>query len=142
MKTIRPFHLAFPVRDLKTTRAFYCDVLGCTVGRTAEKWIDFDFFGHQLSAHLKPEETKKRERNAVDGQQVPVLHWGLILEWSDWHHLAERLKEKQIPFIIEPYIRFEGEVGEQATMFFMDPSENALEFKSFKSDDQIFAKAE
>ncbi|MEO1437225.1 MAG: VOC family protein [Bacteroidota bacterium] len=138
MGMIRPFHLAFPVNDMETTRSFYTEVLGCTIGRTAERWIDFNFFGHQLSAHLKPEETKQRKANEVDGKQVPVLHWGIILEWEDWHLLAERLKEKKIEFIIEPYI-FEGEVGEQATMFFMDPSNNALEFKSFKQDNQIFA---
>ncbi|MEM6724263.1 MAG: VOC family protein [Bacteroidota bacterium] len=136
---IRPFHLAFPVNDLEATRTFYTEVLGCTIGRTAERWIDFNFFGHQLSAHLKPEETKQRKANEVDGKQVPVLHWGIILEWNDWHHLAERLKAHQLEFIIEPYIRFQGEVGEQATMFFLDPSNNALEFKAFKQDEQIFA---
>ncbi|MEY2948833.1 MAG: VOC family protein [Saprospiraceae bacterium] len=134
-----PFHLAFPVKDLSETKAFYGDLLGCTLGREAEKWVDFNFFGHQLSAHVKPEELKLAEKNVVDGKNVPVRHFGAVLEWKVWHELADKLKNHGIEFIIEPYIRFEGEVGEQATMFFLDPSGNALEFKSFKDPSQIFA---
>ena len=134
-----PFHLAFPVRDLQATRRFYEDLLGCKIGRTSDRWIDFDFFGHQLSAHLTEEKIVEPPANPVDGKQVPIKHFGAILKWDDWHSLAEKLKAKQISFIIEPYIRFKGEVGEQATMFFLDPSGNALEFKSFKDVNQIFA---
>jgi extradiol dioxygenase family protein len=134
-----PFHLAFPVKNLSETKAFYGDLLGCTLGREAEKWVDFNFFGHQLSAHVKPEELKLAEKNVVDGKNVPVRHFGAVLEWKVWHELADKLKNHGIEFIIEPYIRFEGEVGEQATMFFLDPSGNALEFKSFKDPSQIFA---
>ncbi len=134
-----PFHLAFPVADLPATRKFYEQTLGCAVGRTAERWIDFDFFGHQLSAHLRPEEVTQAKTNEVDGDNVPVRHFGAILEWEQWHELAERLKEMGITFIIEPHIRFKREVGEQATMFLLDPSGNALEFKSFKDMSQIFA---
>ena len=133
------FHLAFPVRDLAEARAFYGELLGCPEGRSSEEWIDFDFFGHQLSAHLKPSETRKVEGSAVDGKNVPVLHWGVILEMEQWEKLAENLKANDIKFIIEPYIRFKGQVGEQATMFFLDPSGNALEFKAFKNDASIFA---
>ena len=134
-----PFHLAFPVSDLKETHDFYKNLLGCRIGRTSDKWIDFDFFGHQLSAHLKPEELTDALQNEVDGKKVPVRHFGAILPWEDWHTLAERLKSENIQFVIEPYIRFEGEPGEQATMFFYDPSGNALEFKSFKDQSKIFA---
>lgn len=134
-----PFHLAFPVKDLKSTRSFFHDVLGCAIGRTSDKWIDFNFFGHQVTAHLKPEEVRTAGKNSVDGHGVPVAHFGAILEWNQWHELAERLKSVQTEFLIEPYIRFKGEVGEQATMFFFDPSGNALEFKSFKDKSQIFA---
>ncbi len=135
-----PFHLAFPVKDLNQTRAFYMDLLGCTEGRSAERWVDFDFFGHQLSAHLTDDEISEPPANPVDGKQVPIKHFGAILEWKVWHNLADRLKTNDIEFVIEPYIRFKGEVGEQATMFFMDPSGNALEFKSFKDPKLIFAK--
>lgn len=134
-----PFHLAFPVKGIEETRQFYGDLLGCSIGRSTERWIDFNFFGHQLSAHVKPEELVDAKRNEVDGKQVPVRHFGAILEWQQWHDLAEKLEAHGMEFIIEPYIRFEGEVGEQATMFFLDPSGNALEFKSFKDPDQIFA---
>jgi uncharacterized protein len=134
-----PFHMAFPVKDIEETHRFYTEVLGCKVGRRAEKWIDFDFFGHQISAHLKPEEVALAQKNEVDGDQVPVRHFGAILEWTQWESMAERLKKEGIAFIIEPHIRFKGEVGEQATMFFLDPSGNALEFKSFKDFTQIFA---
>ncbi|MCO6359234.1 VOC family protein [Roseivirga pacifica] len=135
-----PFHLAFPVKDIASTRAFFGDLLGCEIGRSTDKWIDFNFFGHQLSAHVKPEELVQAQTNGVDGKNVPVRHFGAVLEWNQWHDLADKLKAEGIDFVIEPYIRFEGEVGEQATMFFLDPSGNALEFKSFKDPSQIFAK--
>ncbi|MDN5201809.1 VOC family protein [Fulvivirgaceae bacterium BMA10] len=133
-----PFHLAFPVKDIDITREFYQNLLGCKIGRSTDKWIDFNFFGHQLSAHLKPEELKAANTNAVDGHQVPVRHFGAILEWDQWHELSDKLKEEGIEFVIEPYIRFEGQPGEQATMFFLDPSGNALEFKAFKDHAMIF----
>ncbi len=135
-----PFHLAFPVSSLIDTRQFYETLLGCPVGRTSERWIDFNFYGHQITAHLKPEEVHLAQQNEVDGDQVPVRHFGAILEWTDWEALADRLRTEHIQFIIEPHVRFRGEVGEQATMFFLDPSGNALEFKSFKDQEQIFAK--
>lgn len=136
--SIRPFHLAFPVTDLKATRDFYTKVLGCSVGRSSEHWIDFNLYGHQVVAHLT-DDTTPAPTNEVDGHQVPVMHFGVILNWSDWEQLAERLKQQGIQFIIEPYIRFKGMPGEQATMFFLDPCGNALEFKAFQNDDQIFA---
>ncbi len=134
-----PFHLAFPVKDLPATRAFYEGLLGCQVGRTAERWIDFNFWGSQISAHLVDEDNAAAPSNPVDGKKVPVKHFGAILKWDEWQALAEKLTAHGTQFIIEPYIRFEGEVGEQATMFFFDPSGNALEFKSFKDFGQIFA---
>ena len=134
-----PFHLAFPVSDLEATRDFFTDVLGCATGRQSDRWIDFDFFGHQVVAHLADEENNPAPTNPVDGKQVPSSHFGVILHWDEWHALAEKLKSSDIEFLIEPNIRFEGEVGEQATMFFMEPSGNALEFKSFKDMSQIFA---
>ena len=136
---LRPFHLAFPVKDLEETRKFYTDILGCKTGRTSELWIDFNFFGHQVSAHLAPGEVKERQKNVVDGKKVPVLHSGIILEWGIWQELKSRLQEHNIHFFIKPYIRFEGQPGEQATMFLLDPSGNALEFKAFKNDTSIFA---
>jgi uncharacterized protein len=136
---MNPFHLAIPVHDLEAARRFYKETLGCSLGRESEKWIDFNFFGHQLSVHLKPEETGLASANAVDGKQVPVRHFGIVLPWEEWHALSRRLKAANTEFVIEPYIRFAGEVGEQATMFFMDPSGNALEFKSFKDISQLFA---
>lgn len=136
---LAPFHLAFPVYDLEATRAFYEDLLGCEVGRTAERWIDFNFFGSQISAHKVDNQEIEANTNHVDGKDVPVKHFGAILEMPVWKALAEKLKAHGIDFIIEPYVRFEGEVGEQATMFFMDPSGNAVEFKSFQNFDQIFA---
>ncbi len=135
---MHPFHLAFPIRDIATTRAFYVDLLGATEGRSAERWIDFDFWGHQISAHVT-EPMKTVARNEVDGKRVPVRHFGVILPWDDFWTLAKRLEAAGISFVIAPYIRFEGEVGEQATMFFLDPSENALEFKSFQDPSQVFA---
>ncbi|WKN45109.1 VOC family protein [Tunicatimonas pelagia] len=134
-----PFHLAFPVSSLIDTRQFYEDLLGCTVGRTSERWIDFNFYGHQITAHLKPEEVLKAQTNEVDGDQVPVRHFGAILDMETWEKLAQRLENANIDFIIEPHVRFKGEVGEQATMFFLDPSGNALEFKAFQNQSQIFA---
>ena len=135
------FHLAFPVTDLETTRAFYEGLLGCKVGREDKAWVDFDFGRHQITAHLKPEECRAVETNGVDGHGVPVRHFGLILEWDQWHTLAEKVVAAEIDFIIEPYVRFKGQSGEQATMFFLDPSGNALEFKSFKDPNAIFAKS-
>ena len=135
-----PFHLAFPINDIEETKSFYKKHFNCEIGREDKKWVDFDFYGHQLSAHLRPEELKNTKKNSVDGKDVPVRHFGVILEWETWHQLSSKLKENDINFIIDPYIRFKGEVGEQATMFFLDPSGNALEFKSFKDSSQVFAK--
>ena len=135
-----PFHLAFPVRDIAEARAFYGDLLGCAEGRSAPEWVDFDFYGHQIVAHLAPEEYGHRKTSAVDGEQVPVRHFGAILSMADWETLAARLKAAGTRFVIEPQIRFKGLVGEQATMFFLDPSGNALEFKSFADPSQLFAK--
>ena len=134
------FHLAFPVRDIAEARAFYGDLLGCPEGRSAPEWVDFDFYGHQIVAHLAPDECGHRNTSAVDGEQVPVRHFGAILSMAQWESLAEKLKAADTKFIIEPQIRFKGKVGEQATMFFLDPSGNALEFKSFADMSQVFAK--
>lgn len=136
---IAPFHLAFPVSDLEQTLTFYRDVLGCKTGRMSDHWIDFDFWGHQVVAHLSPDDAGKSASNEVDGKKVPVKHFGVILEWDEFETLSEKLKKTGMDFIIEPYIRFKGEAGEQATMFFLDPSGNALEFKAFKDKSQIFA---
>ena len=133
-----PFHLAIAVSDLQATKSFYTEVLGCKVGRATDKWIDFDFYGHQLSAHLKPDEISDVQKNLVDGKQVPVKHFGLVLSWDKWHELRDVLTALNTSFIIEPYIRFKGQIGEQATMFFCDPSGNAIELKSFKQPDQLF----
>lgn len=134
------FHLAYPVRDKEETRIFYRDVLKCKQGREAENWIDFDFFGHQVSFHIRPDAFERPDpTNPVDGKDVPVRHFGAVLPWADWHALKERLISAGTDFVIAPYIRFAGETGEQATMFFLDPSGNALEFKSFKDPSQIFA---
>jgi hypothetical protein len=138
MKNIRPFHVAFPVTDLHATKVFFEEVLKCKIGRTSDRWIDFDLYGHQISAHLTDEAIVEPPANEVDGKKVPIKHFGVILEWGEWHELAEVLKKNNIEFIIKPHIRFEGQVGEQATMFFLDPSGNALEFKSFKDDASIF----
>lgn len=135
-----PFHLAFPVHDLAAARAFYGGLLGCAEGRSSEHWVDFDFHGHQVVAHLSPEETGLARANQVDGKAVPVRHFGVILEWEAWHALAERLRGTGVRFIIEPGIRFAGEVGEQATLFLLDPSGNALEFKTFRDMSRIFAR--
>ncbi len=138
MKKLQPFHLAFPVHDLFEAKEFYTKILGCTLGRSSEHWIDFNLFGHQVVAHLNPDELSKTKTSNVDDKQVPVRHFGIILEWEKWHQFSIELKEKGVEFIIEPYIRFKGEIGEQATMFFLDPSGNALEFKSFKDPKMIF----
>jgi hypothetical protein len=134
------FHLAFPVRDLDATRAFYAGLLGCREGRSAEDWVDFDFFGHQISAHLMPAACRSTEARDVDGDDVPVRHFGLVLEWREWHRLVERLTELRARFLIAPHVRFRGQVGEQATLFLVDPSGNALEFKSFQDPERIFAR--
>ncbi len=134
-----PFHLAFPVTDLEETRAFYGGLLGCREGRSAERWIDFDFFGHQISAHLAPPQAEI-PRNEVDGDQVPVRHFGAILAWKHWEALAERVRSAGHPFLIEPRVRFQGEVGEQGTFFVRDPSGNALEFKAFRDPSRLFAR--
>jgi len=133
------FHLAFPVVDIAATRAFYVELIGCREGRSATRWIDFDFFGHQISAHLVDAALKRAETNLVDGDNVPVRHFGAILEWKAWHALADKLRAAGVKFLIEPHIRFKGEIGEQATMFFLDPSGNALEFKSFLDSSRVFA---
>ena len=137
---ISPFHLAIPVWNLKSCRKFYKEVLGCTEGRSSSHWVDMNLFGHQLVLHFKPKLNEEIHANVVDGKQVPVPHFGVILEWDRFQQFARDLKNKGIDFIIEPYTRFKGETGEQATMFFLDPSGNALEFKSFRDFNQIFAK--
>ncbi|MDX5332046.1 MAG: VOC family protein [Caulobacteraceae bacterium] len=134
------FHLAFPVHDLAEARRFYGELLGCAEGRSSDEWVDFDFHGHQIVAHLAPEEAGHRQSNAVDGEQVPVRHFGVILDLDAWKALAERLKAAGTKFIIEPQIRFQGQPGEQATLFFLDPSGNALEFKAFADDAMVFAR--
>jgi uncharacterized protein len=139
-RALQPFHLALPVSSLEDARAFYGDLLGCPEGRSSPQWIDFDFFGHQLVTHLAPQETGRASVNAVDGDAVPVRHFGVVLTMEGWHALADKLKAAGTDFIIEPHIRFKGEVGEQATMFFLDPCGNALEFKSFEDIGRLFAK--
>ena len=139
MKSLQPFHLAIPVNNVEKNRAFYRDVLGCSEGRSSDHWVDFDFFGHQLVIHYKESKHENEYSNPVDGHDVPVPHFGVVLAWQQWHDFADRLKEHHIKFVIEPYIRFKGEVGEQATLFFKDPTGNALEFKAFKNIDQLFA---
>lgn len=138
--SLTPFHIAFPVDDLDAARSFYGTTLGCPEGRSSDKWIDFDLFGHQIVAHLKPRSGSKVHHNPVDSYDVPVPHFGVVLPMAIWEALAERLRRTNITFIIEPYIRFKGEVGEQATMFFLDPAGNALEFKAFADIGQLFAK--
>jgi uncharacterized protein len=159
---IQPFHLAMPVSDLAKTRQFYGEFLGFEEGRSNEQWIDWNFFGHQFVTHLHPQKSEQIVnavdghgvpvlaqqseaeliRNKVDGHEVPVPHFGVVLEWQQWHEFAEKLKAAKIKFVIEPYIRFKGKIGEQATMFFLDPSGNALEFKAFQDPSQLFAKYE
>jgi extradiol dioxygenase family protein len=134
------FHLAFPVDDLTKARAFYGGLLGCPEGRSSPEWVDFDFYGHQIVAHLAPGEVGHRSTSAVDGDDVPVRHFGAILSMVEWQALADKLVKAGTRFIIEPHIRFKGQAGEQATMFFLDPCGNALEFKSFQNLSQVFAK--
>ncbi|MBY6064063.1 glyoxalase [Pseudidiomarina sediminum] len=136
---VRPFHLAIPVDDLVRAREFYGTVLGCAEGRSAEQWIDWNFFGHQLVTHVAPKPAEQPHHNPVDGHAVPVPHFGVVLTMSDWQQLAERVRAHDIAFVIEPYVRFAGEPGEQATMFFYDFSGNALEFKAFNDLAQLFA---
>lgn len=140
MSVTRPFHLAFPVRDLAEARRFYGNLLECPEGRSSNEWVDFDLHGHQIVAHLAPHECRRVSTNAVDGDAVPVLHFGVVLTMAQWERLAERLSLARTEFLIKPHVRFKGEVGEQATMFFHDPSGNALEFKAFADDSQLFAK--
>ena len=135
-----PFHLAFPVRDIAEARAFYGDLLGCPEGRSAPEWVDFDFYGHQIVAHLAPDECGHKTSSAVDGHQVPVRHFGAIVPMDRWQAMADKLVAQKTEFVIEPYIRFKGEPGEQATMFFLDPSGNAIEMKSFADLNALFAK--
>jgi hypothetical protein len=138
---MNPFHLAIPVMALEPCRTFYREVLGCEEGRSTSHWVDFNFFGHQLVLHQDDSLKKKQNSfNSVDGKAVPVPHFGAILEWQTWQELAEKLRKAETEFVIEPCIRFEGKVGEQATLFFLDPEGNALEFKSFKDNSQIFSK--
>ena len=137
---LSPFHLAFPVNDIAAARKFYGELLGCPEGRSAADWVDFNFYGHQIVAHLAPAETGDAQRNAVDGHGVPVRHFGIVLPMADWEALAARLKAAGTAFVIEPYVRFKGEPGEQATMFFLDPSGNAIEFKAFADISKLFAK--
>lgn len=139
--SLPPFHLAFPVDDLAAARAFYGGVMGCAEGRSAEHWIDFDLHGHQIVAHLAPEAVPRRASNPVDGEAVPVPHFGLVLPMTEWNALAERLQAAEVEFVIEPTVRFAGEPGEQATMFLLDPAGNALEFKAMTNPANLFAKA-
>ncbi len=137
--TLRPFHLAVPVHDLEAASTFYCGLLGCETGRTAARWIDLNFYGHQVSLHLVDDHDGSVDTNPVDGDKVPARHFGIVLDMVDWQALADRLEEAECEFLISPRIRFAGEVGEHATMFLYDPSGNALEFKSFADASQLFA---
>ena len=139
MPELARFHLAMPVHDLAAARSFYGELLGCPEGRSADHWVDFDLFGHQFVAHLSPT-MPDRISNPVDGDDVPVPHFGVLLDPTDWQHLADRLLAADTVFVIEPHTRFAGEVGEQSTMFLLDPSGNALEFKAFADDSQVFAR--
>jgi len=136
---LRPFHIAFPVDDLAAAREFYCRLLGCREGRSSERWIDFDLDGHQVVAHLV-EKIDEAPTNPVDGDEVPARHFGVILEMAQWQALAERLEAAGVEFLVAPRVRFRGEPGEQATMFFRDPAGNALEFKAFANDEMIFSR--
>lgn len=138
--TMPPFHLAFPVRDLAEARAFYGELLECPEGRSSDEWIDFNFFGHQIVAHLSPEECRETATSGVDNHQVPVRHFGAVLSIPSWQVLADKLQAAGTQFIIEPYVRFKDQPGEQATMFFTDPSGNAIEIKAFKDMQSLFAK--
>lgn len=138
--TLSPFHIAIPVYNLEECRTFYRDILNCEEGRSSDHWVDFNFFGHQLVIHYKPKSDEHIHTNPVDGKDVPIPHYGVVLPWGTFHEFAKSLGNSAVQFIIEPYIRFEGQIGEQATMFFKDPSGNALEFKAFKDISQLFAK--
>jgi extradiol dioxygenase family protein len=138
--SLPPFHLAFPVDDLAAARRFYGELLGCTEGRSADHWVDFDLKGHQIVAHLAPDAARARAVNPVDGEEVPVPHFGVVLPMDDWRELAQRLKDAGTDFVIPPTIRFEGQPGEQATMFLLDPAGNALEFKAMADPANLFAK--
>ena len=140
MSVKHPFHLAFPVTSLDKARAFYCKLLGFPEGRSSDTWVDFDLHGHQIVAHLAPDEAGHRRTGKVDGDDVPVRHFGLVLSMDEWQALADRLQAAGTRFVIEPHVRFKGQVGEQATMFFLDPCGNALEFKAFADPSQLFAK--
>ena len=137
---MQPFHLAFPVTSLAKARAFYGELLGCPEGRSSDEWVDFNFYGHQIVAHLSPGEAGQHNTSAVDGDNVPVRHFGMVLDMPEWERMAAKLKESHISFVIEPHIRFKGQVGEQATMFFLDPCGNAVEFKAFADPSRLFAK--
>lgn len=137
---LSPFHVAFPVHDLQAAREFYGQTLGCPEGRSSADWIDFNFYGHQIVAHLAPEEAREVQRNSVDSHGVPVRHFGIVLPMAEWETVAARLRARGVRFLIEPYIRFKGQPGEQATMFFLDPSGNALEIKAFADITRLFAK--
>jgi extradiol dioxygenase family protein len=140
MAGLPPFHLAFPVHDLAAARTFYGDLLGCPEGRSADDWIDFDFFGHQIVAHLDAGMMPRRHSNRVDGHDVPVPHFGAVLGMAEWETLAERLKAGGTEFVIAPTVRFRGQAGEQATMFFLDPSGNAIEIKAMRDPTKLFAR--
>jgi uncharacterized protein len=135
---MQPFHLAMPVDDLEKARSFYGTLLGCVEGRCAPKWIDFNFFGHQLSLHLRPDECTAARTNEVDGDAVPVRHFGIVLPWSDWEQLHARLSDEHIEYLLAPKIRFAGKIGEQGTFFLRDPAGNALEFKTFRDPARLF----
>ena len=140
MNASHPFHLAFPVTSLSNARAFYGELLGCPEGRSSNEWVDFNLYGHQIVAHLAPAEAGHRSTSEVDGDAVPVRHFGVVLPMAEWQALADRLQQASTSFVIEPHVRFKGQVGEQATMFFLDPCGNALEFKAFADIGQLFAK--
>ena len=140
MSALHPFHLAFPVTSLDSARRFYGGLLGCPEGRSSDEWVDFDLYGHQIVAHLAPGEAGHHQSNAVDGHNVPVRHFGVVLSMPEWDALAERLRAAGVKFVIEPHIRFRGQVGEQATMFFLDPCGNAIEFKAFADPSRLVAK--
>jgi hypothetical protein len=140
MTALQPFHLAFPVTSLAKAREFYGGLLGCPEGRSSKDWVDFDFYGHQIVAHLAPGEAGQKGTNAVDGDNVPVRHFGVVLAMDEWERLAKKLEAARVSFIIEPHVRFKGEAGEQATMFLLDPCGNALEFKAFHDIGRLFAR--
>jgi len=138
MKSMRPFHLAFPVYDIQKTIDWYVSYLNCSVGRKSKRWVDFNFYGHQISAHLIDQKNKKDKINLVDGKKIPSRHFGIILEMNDWKNLVTYLNKKKVKYVIKPNIRFKGQTGEQATFFIKDPSNNVLEFKAFQNDNKIF----